>query len=266
MGFWLPAPTRERTHPMLAELDGLRGRLEAVLADPAAGADLAPLVEWLKALWAAEETRDLGHAAEAPGAAALLHRNYFEAVGLVYQAALEGRDISEELLRELHGALYRGVGRIATVRDGQVSEQPLTPGDYRTVAVEGIYRGRRVQFEDAARIEEHMTELVARHARSAPDLHPVVAAAWFGAHVARIHPFLDGNGRTGRLAMSLVLIRADYPPFILRAAEGDGYLAALRAADAGDLVPFVAVVQTNLARTMRDILGHLSGSASPRPA
>jgi hypothetical protein len=48
----------------------------------------------------------------------------------------------------------------------------------------------------------------------------------------RIHPFLDGNGRAGRLILNLVLIRLGYPPMII--FKRQAYLTALRRADAGD--------------------------------
>ncbi len=50
----------------------------------------------------------------------------------------------------------------------------------------------------------------------------------------RIHPFLDGNGRTGRLVLNLVLVRLGYPPAIIYKRQRSQYLAALRRADAGD--------------------------------
>jgi len=54
------------------------------------------------------------------------------------------------------------------------------------------------------------------------------------ADFERIHPFLDGNGRVGRLVLNLVLVRLGYPPAIVYKRQRSQYLAALRRADAGD--------------------------------
>lgn len=50
----------------------------------------------------------------------------------------------------------------------------------------------------------------------------------------RIHPFLDGNGRVGRLLLNLILVRLGYPPVIIFKRQRSAYLAALQRADLGD--------------------------------
>lgn len=53
----------------------------------------------------------------------------------------------------------------------------------------------------------------------------------------QIHPFLDGNGRTGRLVLNLILVRLGYPPAIIYKRDRARYLSALRKADRQDCGP-----------------------------
>lgn len=66
----------------------------------------------------------------------------------------------------------------------------------------------------------------------------------------RVHPFLDGNGRTGRLALNLILVRLGYPPVIIYKRQRDAYLTAMRKADDEDFGPLGELV----ARAMLDNL------------
>ena len=66
----------------------------------------------------------------------------------------------------------------------------------------------------------------------------------------QIHPFLDGNGRTGRLVLNLILVRHGYPPAIIYKRDRARYLRALQRADTGD----VSALGEMLARAILDSL------------
>jgi hypothetical protein len=69
------------------------------------------------------------------------------------------------------------------------------------------------------------------------DLEIAEELAELHAEFERVHPFLDGNGRGGRLVLNLLLVRLGYPPAIIYKGDRNRYLRALRRADQGDLGP-----------------------------
>jgi Fic family protein len=66
----------------------------------------------------------------------------------------------------------------------------------------------------------------------------------------RVHPFIDGNGRAGRLILNLILVRLGYPPVIILKKQRDAYLGSMQRADHGDYGPLGEI----LARAMYDNL------------
>ncbi|MDR2178916.1 MAG: Fic family protein [Synergistaceae bacterium] len=58
----------------------------------------------------------------------------------------------------------------------------------------------------------------------------------------RIHPFLDGNGRTGRLVLNLILVRLGFPPAIILKSRRERYIKALDQADQGNVTPLAAII------------------------
>lgn len=67
--------------------------------------------------------------------------------------------------------------------------------------------------------------------------HPMVFIADLHARFEQIHPFRDGNGRAGRLATNLLLVRHGYPPAVIYKRDRTRYVNALRRADRGDPGP-----------------------------
>ncbi len=66
-------------------------------------------------------------------------------------------------------------------------------------------------------------------------LHPFVLASVFHHKFEKIHPFFDGNGRTGRMLMNAILLHAHYPPAIIRKKSRPTYLDVLSKVDAAGL-------------------------------
>jgi Fic family protein len=69
--------------------------------------------------------------------------------------------------------------------------------------------------------------------------HVVVSAALAHHRLAAIHPFVDGNGRTARLVMNLILMRDGYPPTVIQRIHRQQYYRVLAQADAGQFEPLV---------------------------
>ncbi|NMO52582.1 Fic family protein [Actinoplanes sp. TBRC 11911] len=85
----------------------------------------------------------------------------------------------------------------------------------------------------------------------------------------RVHPFIDGNGRTGRLLLNLLLGRLGYPPAIIYKRERDKYLNALRKADAGDPGPLGELIARSVtANLYRFVMPAVAGPVKllPLPA
>ena len=97
-------------------------------------------------------------------------------------------------------------------------------GHYRSIAVR--IAGSRVVLPNPRKVPDLMDEFEA-WLISKPDLHPVAFAGEAHYRLVTIHPFVDGNGRTARLLMNLLLMMQGYPPAIIRKRDRLKYLAAL---------------------------------------
>lgn len=116
-------------------------------------------------------------------------------------------------------------------------------GRYRTVPV--AIAGSRHVPPPPVEVPPRMDDLFQWFRGEAQALHPVRRAAHFHHRFVYIHPFVDGNGRTARLLMNLILMGEGYPPAILKADPDRrvAYMDALEAASVqGDLQPFERLV------------------------
>lgn len=92
-------------------------------------------------------------------------------------------------------------------------------------------------------LQRHMQELVQwLNSDEALQLHPVEYAALAHYKLVYVHPFVDGNGRTSRLLMNLVLMQARYPPITIRKEQRAEYYTALDTANEGDVRPFIRFI------------------------
>ncbi len=97
-------------------------------------------------------------------------------------------------------------------------------GRYRTVSVR--LRGSETILPNALKVPELMENFIAWLQSNISD-HPVNIAIDAHFKLVSIHPFVDGNGRTARLLMNLLLMQAGYPPAIIRKEDRSVYINSL---------------------------------------
>lgn len=81
----------------------------------------------------------------------------------------------------------------------------------------------------------------------------------------QVHPFLDGNGRTGRLLLNLILIRLGWPPAIILKEHRRRYLKALDRADHDDLAPLAEVIARSVIDNLHRLIPNIAGPAKYVP-
>uniref|UniRef100_A0A182WHK6 Protein adenylyltransferase Fic n=1 Tax=Anopheles minimus TaxID=112268 RepID=A0A182WHK6_9DIPT len=96
-------------------------------------------------------------------------------------------------------------------------------------------------------------------------MHPVKYAAMAHYKLVHIHPFSDGNGRTSRLLMNTLLMRAGYPPVIIQKQHRHKYYNYLQLANEGDIRPFVRFIADCTERTLDLYLWATSELSHPVP-
>lgn len=159
----------------------------------------------------------------------------------VEQLLAEGRAVGNKELTEY--LEVRGYADAAEWVYGQA------PGSFREHDIHPFPGGMTLPAHPlvGSRVQDWIERARALRART-PDFAEAMATSH--SEFERIHPFIDGNGRTGRLVLNLLLVRLGYPPAIIYEHQRATYLRALRKADAGEpglLAEFLArAVMDNL--------------------
>lgn len=141
-------------------------------------------------------------------------RDHLEAVGnrdafeYVCELVRDGTPLTQWVIREVHQLV--------------LADKPRDRGVYRTIPVR--ISGALHEPVEPALIESGMAELLAWYEADDGDL--VARLARFHVEFETIHPFVDGNGRTGRLLVNLELMKAGYPPIDIKYADRAAYLEA----------------------------------------
>lgn len=167
-------------------------------------------------------------------------RGYADAASWVYGQALNpgawsgGELLSLTELRHIHRLALTPAWGVAPHPSAGHSE---SPGSFREHDIRPFPGGMRPPPwpEVSARVTDWIREVQAL-GREGEGIEPE-ALAKVHARFEQIHPFLDGNGRTGRLVLNLLLVRLGYPPAIVFKGDRQRYLAALQSADRGDHDP-----------------------------
>lgn len=146
-------------------------------------------------------------------------KDHLEAVGhrdaFLYAQDIADKDtpLSESIIKNIHALV--------------LMNRPEDKGVFRRIPVKIM--GAYTEPVQPYLIEPKMTELLAANEERKVSMHDIERIARFHLEFEGIHPFIDGNGRTGRLLMNLDLIRCGYPPIDVKFTDRKKYYDAFDA-------------------------------------
>lgn len=133
----------------------------------------------------------------------------------------EKRRMDEALVKEFQKLLTMNT---YDARRWQLGERP---GEYKK---HDYVTGREEIGTAPEDVQEEMTEMM-DELQDLKQEDALTAAAYFHVKFENIHPFADGNGRTGRLAMNYLLVMLGHPPIVVHEEDRKEYYTALEAWD-----------------------------------
>jgi Fic family protein len=176
--------------------------------------------------------------------------NHAQALDWLHAQVSERRaSVGESEILRLHGIILKGI-------------DDANAGRYRSVAVR--ISGSTVVLPNPLKVPELMRRF-ATWLKTPPRLHPLEYAAQAHYQLVSIHPFVDGNGRTARLLMNLLLMRRGFPPLFIRMRERVAYLNALdKVQSGGSLEDYEKLILKAADRSLDIYLNAAQGKAAPR--
>lgn len=154
--------------------------------------------------------------------------NHQEAINYIEDIVNKNIDISERVIKDLHAIILKNI-------DNKYA------GVYRKNNV--LISGSKHRPVEYMLVEEKMNGLIHWYDEMKDKLHPVELAALFHFKYVYIHPFIDGNGITGRLLMNLILLRNGYPMAVIKNEDRSEYMKALETASVdGTTKDFVEII------------------------
>ena len=137
--------------------------------------------------------------------------NHREAI-LFIENLVTGEGLTEWNLKSIHSIILKGIDN-------------KNAGKYRNenVVISGAKHIPPKHFD----LDYLMQKLINEYNRDWKDFHPVVKAALIHGEFVKIHPFIDGNGRTARLLLNFELMRNGYTPIIIKNEQRASYYDAL---------------------------------------
>ena len=154
--------------------------------------------------------------------------NHRDAIDFLQEIVQKNELLTEWTIKSIHRLVLKGI-------------QDDVAGVYRNENV--LIGGASHRPPDHVLVQELMEQFVSKVENEWSPIHPVERAAKVHAEFVKIHPFIDGNGRTSRLLMNYELMKVGFPPAVIKAIDRARYYDALdHAHTTGDHEPFIQLV------------------------
>ena len=177
-----------------------------------------------------------------------------------------GKTLNEQLEARNHAEAFDSIHKLRRKPSKQTWEQIIchihahilrsiddeNAGQYRKILVR--IAGSTIILPNWQKVPQLMRGLSASIADKTKD-HPVKRAALAHYDLVSIHPFIDGNGRTARLLMNLILLRAGYPIAIIRKRDRLSYINRLEQSQlGGSIEPYLKFIAKSVERSLDIVL------------